>query len=594
MPLNFQRHNVFMKFRAMKTLLKNLLIAALTMPLLSSSCKKQGQDLIPVPPGPDSIIPQVDPPLAQTVGFFMHDWQERKFTAPASFNDLTAPTTSSVTVNIDRSKVITKIPRSFAGNNANIWMGDMVNETKLLNYLTDLHPHIIRFPGGSISDIYFWNENKDQPPADAPAKLIKADGSSTDAGYWYGKNNESWTISLDKYYSVLQKTGNQGMIIINYGYARYGTGTNPVARAAHLAADWVRYDNGRTKYWEIGNENYGDWEAGYRINTAENKDNQPEILTGQLYGQHFKVFADSMRQAAKEIGKTIYIGAVSYESVPQGWNTNTVKTWNTGMYPAAGNSPDFYIIHNYYTAYQTNANANEILNTPEPVTKSMVDLVRQAVTTAGLQQKPVALTEFNIFSQGSMQSVSHVNGMHAVMVLGEALKNKIGMTARWDLANGWDSGNDHGMFNNGDEPGAIKWNARPAFYHMYFFSTYLGDRLLESSTSSPGDLKSYASSFSTGETAVALVNQSADTRTAEIKVKNFKKGKRYYWYTLTGSNDNGEFSRKVIINNQGPSGVSGGPDNYKTIQPHSAVITDGVRVTVPGRSTVVMVIEGVK
>ena len=50
---------------------------------------------------------------------------------------------------------------------------------------------------------------------------------------------------------------------------RYGTGTNPAAKAAHLAADWVRYDNGRTKYWEVGNENFGDWEAGYRINIAQ-------------------------------------------------------------------------------------------------------------------------------------------------------------------------------------------------------------------------------------------------------------------------------------------------------------------------------------
>lgn len=65
-----------------------------------------------------------------------------------------------------------------------------------------------------------------------------------------------------------------------------------VASAAHMAADWVRFDNGRTKYWEIGNENFGDWEAGYRINTANNHDGQPEFATGLLYGQHLKVFAD--------------------------------------------------------------------------------------------------------------------------------------------------------------------------------------------------------------------------------------------------------------------------------------------------------------
>jgi hypothetical protein len=72
-------------------------------------------------------------------------------------------------------------------------------------------------------------------------------------------------MTVDNYYTVLQQSGATGLITVNYGYARYGTSANPVAAAAHLAADWVRYDKGRTTYWEVGNEIYGTWEAGYRI-----------------------------------------------------------------------------------------------------------------------------------------------------------------------------------------------------------------------------------------------------------------------------------------------------------------------------------------
>ena len=568
-------------------------IGVAIMTCLFSSCKK-GNTNDPNPPVPvdtTTVNPQVDPPLANTIGFFIDDWQEKNFTIPSTTTSAGTPLIADVTVNVDRSNVITKIPRSFAGNNSNIWMSQLVTEPSLLDHISTIHPHIIRFPGGSISDVFFWNAQPNTPPADAPAQLVNANGTTSASNYWFGKNTAGWTLSVDNYYAMLQLTNNQAMITINYGYARYGTGSDPVAAAAHLAADWVRYDNGRTKYWEIGNENFGDWEAGYRINTTNNQDGQPEFLTGQLYGQHFKVFADSMKKAAQQIGKTIYIGAVLSESAPQGWWTPTATFWNTGVLNATGNTPDFYIVHNYYTSYLTNAPATEILNTPIPVTQTMMNYVKQSITNAGVTQKPMILGEWNIFSTGSKQQVSHINGLHAIMVLGESLKNKFGMTARWDLANGWDNGNDHGMFNIGDEPdGVPKWNPRPAFYCMYYFQKYLGDRLV-SSTSTSSDIISYASSFSSGETSVALVNKGTDSKTIEVTFKNFKKGNNFYWYMLTGGGDNGEFSRKTIVNGSGPNVASGGPANYKTVNPFAASTVNGVKVVVPGRSAIFLVVE---
>jgi hypothetical protein len=44
----------------------------------------------------------------------------------------------------------------------------------------------------------------------------------------------------------------------------------------------VRFDDGRTRFWEIGNENGGPWEYGWMIDTALNKDGQPVIITGTI------------------------------------------------------------------------------------------------------------------------------------------------------------------------------------------------------------------------------------------------------------------------------------------------------------------------
>src|SRR5205085_2622855 len=156
-----------------------------------------------------------------------------------------------------------------------------------------------------------------------------------------------------------------------------------------LAAEWVRYDNGRTRFWEIGNESYGTWQYGFRINTAANHDGQPEIITGALYGQHFKVFADSMRKAAIEIGATIYIGAMLKEEAPATWWNNTDRNWNSGIFENAGSSPDYFIVHSYYTPYQANTSAADILNSATAVTTNNYNYVSQAITAAGFGSKPI-------------------------------------------------------------------------------------------------------------------------------------------------------------------------------------------------------------
>ncbi|HEX2532646.1 MAG TPA: alpha-L-arabinofuranosidase [Chitinophagaceae bacterium] len=561
--------------------------------ILMAGCKKKenlGEENPPPPPVDTTTVqPPVDPPLASTIGFFMNDWQPRNFVKPAA-TDTTLAAAGATTITINPSGVITKVPRSLFGNNTNPYMTQMVDQPVLLNHLTQLNPHILRFPGGNLSSVFLWNTPKGQIPAGVPDSLVNADGVKEKAGYWYGTNEEEWTLSVDNYYRMLGQTGNQGIITVNYGLARYGTGSNPVADAAHLAADWVRYDRGRTKYWEVGNESNGTWQAGYRIDVSKNKDGQPEKISGALYGQHFKVFADSMQKAAQEVGATIYIGAQLMQEDPPSWAPAIDKEWNAKLFGQAGNRPDFYIIHSYYTPYNTNSNGAEILASAVTETKKMMDWMHTTTSRGNVQMKPVALTEWNIFAVGSRQMVSHVSGMHAVLVLGELMKNKYGMASRWDLANGWDNGNDHGLFAQADEPGVDRWNPRPAFYHMYFFQKMLGDRLV-SSTHTNTALETYASSFTSGEVGLTVVNKSTGSQSVQLAFRNFQPGSRVYWYTLTGGSDNGEFSRKVFVNGQGPSGVAGGPSHYATLKPYSAAITNGVRLTLPPRSVVCMVVE---
>ncbi len=527
---------------------------------------------------------------AQSPGFFL-DSEEKAAVVP-SYTEHAKPTASpTVTVNVNAAGASIPVSKYIYGNNVNPYMTQIVDQPALLGHIKELSPNVIRFPGGNLSSVYFWDAEKDTPPADAPAKLVNGDGAEIDPGYWYGGNDEGWTLSLDNYYNMLELTGNTGMITVNYGYARYSTAEDPVASAAHYAAEWVRHDNGRTKFWEIGNESNGSWQAGWRIKTADNKDGQPEIITGALYGKHFRVFADSMRKAADEIGAEIFIGAQLLAEPPASWWTNTDKNWNNGVFQEAEDLPDYYIIHSYYTPYNTNSNASSILTSATDVTHDMMEYVTNSINAAGRQQKPIALTEWNIFAVGSKQQISYINGMHAAIVLGELVKNKYGMASRWDMANGYNNGDDHGTFSQGDEPGIPRWNPRPSFYYMYYFQKFFGNQMIASEVTGSPDVLSYASTFTSGECGIVLVNKGTTSHVARVNLSNHGVGERYYHYTLNGGSDNGEFSLKVNVNGVGPTLPAGGPANYETLQARSSIVQGGVVVTLPPRSVVYLMID---
>ena len=580
--------------------IKKLCVAGMLAISVLQACKKDSKPGTPVDNGgtgttggstggTTEITPPTNPALAATQGFFLDGWQPKTFTPPSTQNAAAKPVAGSITATVDVSNVITKVSKNLFGNNTNPYMGQYVTEPVLMANLTSLSPNILRFPGGSLSDVYFWDG---VTPADAPTQLLDYQGKASPAGYWFGNIKDSWTFSLDNYYKVLQQTNSTGIITVNYSYARYGTGPNPVAAAAHIAANWVRYDKGRTKYWEVGNENYGNWEAGHRINTTDNKDGQPLDLTGSLYGSHFKIYADSMRKAAAEVGNTdIKIGIVLTEADERGNTTSITQNWNGGVLGQAGNSPDFFVVHNYYTPYNQNSTPEVILATPTAATASMMTWVKTSAQNAGVTQKPVALDEWNIFATGSKQMVSNVAGLHAVMVLGETLKNQFSMACRWDLANGWGNGDDQGLFNIGDEPGAAKWNARPAFYYMYFFQKYFGDRMVNSNVTGSTDIVSYGSSFTSGQAGAVLVNKSGTDHVVNVAFKNFLAGTKYYYYTLNGGTDNGVFSQKVFVNGAGPAGASGGPSNYAAIAVNTSDIAGTITVNVPARGTVFLIAD---
>jgi hypothetical protein len=515
--------------------------------------------------------------FAQNTNCFLEDFAPKTANIPIS--RLTTKTTDAPTVIVTLSTdTLGKISRYIFGNAIASWIGNITSSALFVDNVQALNPSLIRYPGGSWGDIFFWNGN----PTDLPDSIYNGTTGKKEKFYPISGKND-WPTTVDNYYKLRQQTASQGLITINYGYARYGLSKKPVEQAAHLAADWVRYDNGRSKFWEIGNENAGPWEAGWMIDITTNKDAQPKTISGQLYGQHFRIFADSMRAAATQVGAKIYIGAqvLHYDASTTGNSVD--KTWNSGVFSAVGDAADFYVMHNYFGSEATVDNLLSVANT-EP--KKNIDFIRTDIANKSAFSKPVALTEYNMNDvKNASTGISYINGMQAVILFNELIKNNFGLSARWLLASG-----ETGMFYQGSNS-SLLWQARPEFYYAYYTQKFTGDHVI-SASSNNSNILAYASKFASGVTGIVVVNRAKTAQVVKMNMKNIGVGDKYYNYSLTGGTDNGDFSLYVSVNGVSPKGTQWGPrESLDTIPAKAYTIDNEIVLNSPGRSVQFILVE---
>ena len=471
---------------------------------------------------------------------FFEDWVPRTFN-PYSNTDLKpAPSSSnSVTININTSNVIADVLPSHFGTNLTHFLGEsVINDNDFMSNIKNLGKSILRYPGGNGSNQFFWDGN-------IPSSILN-DSEITVNDLIDGSG---WRISPDDFLQILDSTNGTGIIAVNASYARYGSSVNPLQTAASYAANFVRHMNqtlgANIKYWEVGNENYGSWQAGYIVNG--------DTIDGTKYGDIFNVFADSMKAA----DPTIKIGAVLFRQ------DGAYNDWSKKVLSKVENKADFLIIHNYFRRKPNpnNVTYQEMLTSLNQVQQD-ANRVKNMVanyTSKPRNYFPIAITEFN--SKTGEREISMANAIFIAQALAEQIKNGFAASILWSFQNGLDSyGGDHGMTAR-NSPVLADHSPRPVFYIYHFLQQFMGDRMVWS-YSSDLSVKSYASTFNSGARGVVLVNNSSNFKTVDLDFGIDTMRYNYYWYEVYANN---ETDKKIFVNGQTSNFVEGGPENYSSI-----------------------------
>jgi hypothetical protein len=114
---------------------------------------------------------------------FLEDFEPKYAPVFPFQEEIKTSNTATVTVTIDAGDTLGPVSKYNYGNNANLWMSQMVDQNALLDNITLLAPNIIRFPGGNITNVFFWDATSNQPPGDVPDSLFDGDGNKVAASW---------------------------------------------------------------------------------------------------------------------------------------------------------------------------------------------------------------------------------------------------------------------------------------------------------------------------------------------------------------------------------------------------------------------------
>ena len=400
-----------------------------------------------------------------------------------------APVAATAHVAVDAAHAVRRVDARAFGLNAAVWDG-YFDTPGTLALLREAGVAALRFPGGSLADTYHWTSNTT------------------------GTNAWTWGTSFDAFMHIATNLGAQVFVTVNYGTS---TPDDAAAWVAHARANY----GAACRWWEVGNECYGDWEADTRARPHD----------PWSYAAAFQDYRDRMKAAdpAVRVGAVVETGEdtfVNYTDHPatnartgvahNGWTPVLLARLRT-----LGAAPDFVIYH--YYAQEPGAENDALLLQSAAAWPALAADLRQQLADylgpAGTNVELVCTENGSVSYSPGKQNVSLVNALYSADSLGQMLQTEFAARLWWDLRNGRDTADNnldaslYGWRMYGDY-GWVFENAEPTNRYPPYYAAKIAARFAaggDTVVAASSDLAlcaAYACRRADGRLCVLLVNKS--------------------------------------------------------------------------------------
>jgi len=353
----------------------------------------------------------------------------------------------------------------------------------------------IRWPGGNYANMLIWDDNYSVCPAFTKYKT---------------KNSPGWTFTWRDAATFAQQEGVEVLWQMN---AAIGLVCGPNVAAA-VAAKFVTTATAAgvaVNVIEVGNENYGKWEAPYK--------DSPTKVSPASYAQ----VCTAVVNAVKNVKSSVIVGCVG-DIVDTAAPNTPFLDWNAKVLNASGTDMDFLIIHEYYTKVSNGdvspanllhygCRSNPARPNCGPLTvaeRVKADVAKYA--PARQTAMPVMITEYNMQQPFQAETWSLVEGLFTAKHLGDSLQAGLMGSTFFAMANG--DHPDFGMFSRDAHQIAYA----PVFSFAIFTRVApVGSWMLSSTLEGGADISAYAFSLAEeGYFGMVLVNAAAHSQTVSL------------------------------------------------------------------------------
>jgi len=413
-------------------------------------------------------------------------------------------------IEIDAGKTLAKARRAeLMGINIAVYNSSKEYEAAIRGPLADLDIALVRMPGGSVSDKYYWNGNG----------VVRPDGTIDQSkfspfekqGYWkidwsgyapgFAVGSEDWSKANPDFIRMDAKSMHEitrmHPLAHNLVTANLGTGK------PEMAAEWVRWANLENDYdvtyWELGNELNGDWEAGHV--TADGT-----LMNAEEYVRRFVAFSKAM----KAVDPSIKIGGPACDEEHH-------DDYFEPLLRDAGDLVDVLTFH-YYSLRSSLASEKELfagLDKLGPVAGRLRDLVKK-YQPERTNEIEYCITEWNSKLPKDQDAYRLFNGLWFSAWIGEMMKHGIDSATVWDLFSTPREGGHGLLVRKGEE-----FVPTGRYWAFWLWSHFMGDELLAIEGKTNADVRVYATREGNSLFLMAMNESRTNVHSLSVSLKNF-------------------------------------------------------------------------